>query len=33
MSGAQITAANSGGLTLAGNDNHVRVTPRDGKST
>jgi flagellin len=27
MSGAQITAAESGGLTLAGNDNHVRVTP------
>jgi flagellin len=27
MTAAQITAAQSGGLTLAGNDNHVRVTP------
>ena len=33
MTAAQITAAQSGGLTLAGNDNHVRITHTDGKST
>ena len=30
MNAAQITAANAGGLTLAGNDNHVRITPGTG---
>jgi len=30
MNAAQITAANAGGLSLAGNDNHVRITPGTG---